>query len=293
MVKKYQPIWAACEEGTSHPDHVAFLSSGKRMLQKLATSATPSFLQRRMRSSSSKAQRLHATSYLDGLRGVASFVVFMGHYTEENIVCARIPRLVPEYLLIQSIGMVDRTLRLIRRWSPLVASTITFRASLVFRQTNGPYLLYNIRLRPCLQTHQANTRPTIRSFSIHPLFFCFPQSSPPLPPVIHYFIHHGSSSLLWPLHHTLCFPPLLPLRPNNTLVGNLLVPCANILVLGRSFDTPTTLQPRTMDDSRGIRTISPTIPRHPWPLPLCYKYAAHPLSRHNRFLFLLCGVTRR
>lgn len=31
-----------------------------------------------------KLQRLHPTSYLDGLRGVASFIVFMGHYTEEN-----------------------------------------------------------------------------------------------------------------------------------------------------------------------------------------------------------------
>jgi peptidoglycan/LPS O-acetylase OafA/YrhL len=45
----------------------------------------PSFVQRRVRPLSSKQQKLHPTSYLDGLRGVASFIVFIGHYTEENI----------------------------------------------------------------------------------------------------------------------------------------------------------------------------------------------------------------
>ncbi|KAI6247852.1 O-acetyltransferase PaAT-1 [Erysiphe necator] len=45
----------------------------------------PSFIQCQLFSSTSKPQKLHQTSYLDGLRGVASFIVFMGHYTEENI----------------------------------------------------------------------------------------------------------------------------------------------------------------------------------------------------------------
>jgi peptidoglycan/LPS O-acetylase OafA/YrhL len=58
------------------------LSSGKRLLQRMAAGLIPSFVQRPI---SNKPQRLHPTSYLDGLRGVASFIVFMGHYTEENL----------------------------------------------------------------------------------------------------------------------------------------------------------------------------------------------------------------
>jgi len=56
--------------------------SGKRLLQKLGAGLVPSFIQR---PKSNKPQRLHPTSYLDGLRGVASFIVFMGHFTEENL----------------------------------------------------------------------------------------------------------------------------------------------------------------------------------------------------------------
>ena len=88
MLKDYQPrvIWAIIEADTSqHPDHTVFLSSGKRLLQRLAFSLVPSFIQRRLRPNHAKPQRIHPTSYLDGLRGVASFVVFMGHYTEENL----------------------------------------------------------------------------------------------------------------------------------------------------------------------------------------------------------------
>src|SRR4051794_5364094 len=59
------------------------ISSGKVLLQKLALGLVPSFVQQK--SVSSKSQRLHTTSYLDGLRGVASFIVFLGHFTEENI----------------------------------------------------------------------------------------------------------------------------------------------------------------------------------------------------------------
>jgi peptidoglycan/LPS O-acetylase OafA/YrhL len=70
---------------THHPDHKIFFISGKRLLQKMAFGLVPSFVQRGLRPGASKPQRLHQTSYLDGLRGVASFIVFMGHYTEENI----------------------------------------------------------------------------------------------------------------------------------------------------------------------------------------------------------------
>jgi len=88
MTKDYQPgaIWAIIEADTSHhADHAIFLSSGMRLLQRMAFALLPSFVQRRIRPGLTKSQRLHPTSYLDGLRGVASFIVFMGHYTEENL----------------------------------------------------------------------------------------------------------------------------------------------------------------------------------------------------------------
>ncbi|KAI6710833.1 hypothetical protein PZA11_006849 [Diplocarpon coronariae] len=75
-------------DGNSSPisDHTLFVGSGKRVVSRAALGLLPSFLQRRLRSGlSNKAQRLRPTSYLDGLRGVASFVVFMGHYTEETV----------------------------------------------------------------------------------------------------------------------------------------------------------------------------------------------------------------
>ncbi|PSS12381.1 hypothetical protein M430DRAFT_170225 [Amorphotheca resinae ATCC 22711] len=58
--------------------------SGMRILQKLAFGLVPSFLQPRLRPTPPKPH-LHPTSYLDGLRGIASFIVMMGHYTEENL----------------------------------------------------------------------------------------------------------------------------------------------------------------------------------------------------------------
>ncbi|KAA8573717.1 hypothetical protein EYC84_005286 [Monilinia fructicola] len=52
----------------------------------------PSPIQRRLQPAHFKPQRLYATSYLDGLRGVASLLVFFCHFTEENI-----PFMVPSY----------------------------------------------------------------------------------------------------------------------------------------------------------------------------------------------------
>ncbi|KAM3084312.1 hypothetical protein ACMFMG_001583 [Clarireedia jacksonii] len=45
----------------------------------------PSPIQRRLQPAHFKPQRLHPTSYLDGLRGVASLIVFLCHYTEGNV----------------------------------------------------------------------------------------------------------------------------------------------------------------------------------------------------------------
>ncbi|TVY27982.1 hypothetical protein LHYA1_G003485 [Lachnellula hyalina] len=81
-----QALLAAVKDDISkHPHHTVFTSSAMRFLQKLMFGLLPSFIQRRIRPLAAKQQRLHPTSYLDGLRGVASFIVFMGHYTEENI----------------------------------------------------------------------------------------------------------------------------------------------------------------------------------------------------------------
>lgn len=84
--KHSNSIWSIIDADTSqHPDHTIFLSSGARLLQRMAFGLIPSFIQKKIRPGNSKPTRLHPTSYLDGLRGVASFIVFMGHYTEENL----------------------------------------------------------------------------------------------------------------------------------------------------------------------------------------------------------------
>lgn len=78
--------WDDIETNTyQQADHAFLLSSAKRLQPKMAFSLVPSFLQRRARPGHHKSARLHPTSYLDGLRGVSSFIVFMGHYTEENL----------------------------------------------------------------------------------------------------------------------------------------------------------------------------------------------------------------
>lgn len=64
-----------------HPDHIVFLSSGMKLLQRMGYALIPSFL----RKPPTRTQKLHPTSYLDGLRGVASLIVFVGHYTENNV----------------------------------------------------------------------------------------------------------------------------------------------------------------------------------------------------------------
>ncbi len=88
MIKDSQSrvAWATIDaDNPQYSDHTIYLGSGKRLLQRMAFGLLPSFIQRRVRPGLTKPQRLHPTSYLDGLRGVASFIVFMGHYTEENL----------------------------------------------------------------------------------------------------------------------------------------------------------------------------------------------------------------
>jgi peptidoglycan/LPS O-acetylase OafA/YrhL len=85
-MSKDSTIWAIMEGEASPPaDHVALFTTSKRLLHRMALGLLPSFVRRKIRPGAPKIQRLHPTSYLDGLRGVASFIVFMGHYTEENL----------------------------------------------------------------------------------------------------------------------------------------------------------------------------------------------------------------
>ncbi|RDL31364.1 uncharacterized protein BP5553_09573 [Venustampulla echinocandica] len=82
--------WSVVEGNTSPfldwmPAVSSTSAAGKKLLQRTMFGLVPSFIQRRIRPLATNQQRLHRTSYLDGLRGVASFVVFMGHYTEENL----------------------------------------------------------------------------------------------------------------------------------------------------------------------------------------------------------------
>jgi len=79
-------IWEIIDADTAqHSDYAVFFFSGKRLVQRMAFGLLPSFVQRRIRPGLTKPQRLLPTSYLDGLRGVSSFIVFLGHYTEENL----------------------------------------------------------------------------------------------------------------------------------------------------------------------------------------------------------------
>jgi peptidoglycan/LPS O-acetylase OafA/YrhL len=84
-VSHSQVILALLETEPPHSQEQTPLGSAKRLLKKMVFNLLPSFLQSKLRPTSSTSYGIHPTSYLDGLRGVASFIVFMGHYTEENL----------------------------------------------------------------------------------------------------------------------------------------------------------------------------------------------------------------
>ncbi|EPE24207.1 hypothetical protein GLAREA_08057 [Glarea lozoyensis ATCC 20868] len=89
MVKGHQRSrnsWSDMDvEDPAQNEWTIFLNSGTTIFKRAMFGLLPSFVQRRLRPLSTRQHRLHATSYLDGLRGVASFIVLMGHYTEENL----------------------------------------------------------------------------------------------------------------------------------------------------------------------------------------------------------------
>ncbi|KKA29961.1 hypothetical protein TD95_003775 [Thielaviopsis punctulata] len=53
-------------------------------LGRLLAALVPSFISERMDPAGAKKYKMHPTSYLDGLRGIACLIVFFCHYTEDN-----------------------------------------------------------------------------------------------------------------------------------------------------------------------------------------------------------------
>lgn len=61
------------------------LTQPVRYMKRGALALIPSPVQRRLDPNPSKTPRIQPTSYLDGLRGLASFIVFVHHYTCEYV----------------------------------------------------------------------------------------------------------------------------------------------------------------------------------------------------------------
>ncbi|KAG9231269.1 acyltransferase family-domain-containing protein [Amylocarpus encephaloides] len=89
MIQKHQSRALCFNTHASSPSDETYYNmlslSRTKVLQRTIFGFLPSCITRRIRPLSSRKQKLHPTSYLDGLRGIASFIVFMGHYTEENL----------------------------------------------------------------------------------------------------------------------------------------------------------------------------------------------------------------
>lgn len=72
------------EDGDCSPTAHGILTQSRRYMKRGALALIPSPIQRNLAPHLSKP-RLHRTSYLDGLRGLASFIVFAHHYTCEYV----------------------------------------------------------------------------------------------------------------------------------------------------------------------------------------------------------------
>ena len=73
------------EDGGRSPTAHGILTQPRRYMKRGALALIPSPLQRRLAPHLSKPPRIHPTSYLDGLRGLASLIVFAHHYTCEYV----------------------------------------------------------------------------------------------------------------------------------------------------------------------------------------------------------------
>lgn len=73
------------EDAGRSPIANGILTQPRRYMRRGVLALLPSPLQRRLAPHLSKPPRIHPTSYLDGLRGLASFIVFAHHYTCEYV----------------------------------------------------------------------------------------------------------------------------------------------------------------------------------------------------------------
>lgn len=73
------------EHGGRSPTAHGILTQPRRYMKRGAPALIPSPIQRRLAPRLSKPPRIHPTSYLDGLRGLAPFIVFAHHDTCEYI----------------------------------------------------------------------------------------------------------------------------------------------------------------------------------------------------------------
>ena len=73
------------ESGVRSPTAHGIVTQPHRHIKRGFLALIPSPIQRRLAPQLSKAPRIHPTSYLDGLRGLASFIVFAHHYTCEYV----------------------------------------------------------------------------------------------------------------------------------------------------------------------------------------------------------------
>ena len=69
------------EDGTISSSTHGSLAGPWRYFKRIALAVVPSPIQRRLAPHLSKPSRIHSTSWLDGLRGLASLIVFLHHYT--------------------------------------------------------------------------------------------------------------------------------------------------------------------------------------------------------------------
>ena len=73
------------EDGSRSPIARGILTQPSRYIKRGALALIPSPIRRHLAPHPSKTPRLQPTSYLDGLRGLASFIVFAHHYTCEYV----------------------------------------------------------------------------------------------------------------------------------------------------------------------------------------------------------------
>lgn len=114
--------------------------------------------------------------------------------------------------------VVDGTIWIIRRWSSFITYSTTIYSSVIFCQTYGTYIFHHLRIRPYLQTSQANTLASIFGTGIYIIFICVPPRSSPLPTVFRNTPCHVSCRILWIIRSSIRPPPMVTYCSTRKLV---------------------------------------------------------------------------